>query len=85
LPENQPDAWYEDRTKFDTAWNRYGRRDIFTSGDDPINYYSGNNYYGSDLPYGLPDGMTFKFKLIVLDVCNGDKTIYTSPILTDIF
>jgi len=89
-PENQPNTWYEDRSSLDSPLNghanRYGRRGPFTSADDdPTNYYSGDDYYGYDKPNNMPHGERFKFKLVVIDVCNHNSIIYTSRVLHDNF
>ncbi|HEU4890865.1 MAG TPA: RHS repeat-associated core domain-containing protein [Vicinamibacterales bacterium] len=77
----QPGTWYEDR---DQANKRYGRRSGRYS--DPVpgggDEYRGNNYSGRDRPSGFPPGATLKFRLIVADVCDGGKTIFTSRTLT---
>ncbi len=72
----QPNTWYEDRNKNDY---RYGRRtgphsDLHRKTD----WYEGNVYDGGDYPMGIPPGDIWKFRLLVVDVCNGEKTIFTS-------
>jgi RHS repeat-associated protein len=87
-PEDQPNTWYEDRDLTDlinSPFDRYGRRGIISSGIEDNNYYDGDDYFGYDQPDRFPHGTTLKFKLIVVDVCNGTKTIYTSKILSDKF
>jgi hypothetical protein len=43
-----------------------------------FDWYSGNGYSGNDTPDGFPAGDILRFRLIVVDVCNGGNTIYTS-------
>ena len=81
-PDNQANTWYEDR---DQANHRYGRRNFPYEDLGPNNYYSGDDYDGSDAPRGLGQGITFKFKLIVVDICNHDSVIFTSKVLNDNF
>jgi RHS repeat-associated protein len=82
-PFDQPNHWYEDRDEND---NRYGRRTGIYSDPEPFDNYHGNGYTGSDDPGGdYPSGQTLKFRLIVVDVCNGGKTIYTSKTISVTF
>ncbi len=74
-PTDQPYQWYEDRDQND---KRYGRRTGPHSDLQPGDSYDGDNYSGGDRPQGFPPGVTLRFRLIVVDVCNGHKTIYTS-------
>ena len=80
-PSNAPEGtgdfrsgrWYEDRNKNNC---RYGRRNgPFACGG--LGGYSGNNYDGEDLP-NIHHHVLLGFRLIVVDVCNGGKTVYTS-------
>jgi len=62
---------------------RYGRRTgpykkLYPDG----NWYYGNEYFGGDQPAGFAHGITFRFRLIVVDVCQGGKIIYRSKTLT---
>jgi RHS repeat-associated protein len=77
FPSNdQPKNWYEDR---DQNNKRYGRRSGSYSDLQPgFDWYSGNGYSGNDTPDGFPAGDILRFRLIVVDVCNGGNTIYTS-------
>ena len=82
-PRNQPGNWYEDR---DEQGKRYGRRSGSYSDLGPGDNYSGNQYNGSDQPGGpnpppIP-GFNMRFRLIVVDVCHGGKTIYTGKTIT---
>jgi uncharacterized protein RhaS with RHS repeats len=79
-PRDQPGGWYEDR---DQNNKRYGRRSGPYSDLHPgFDYYSGNTYSGNDTPKGPSDpGFYMRFRLIVVDVCNGGKIIYTSKTL----
>jgi hypothetical protein len=71
----KPGVWYEDRDKYG---KRYGRRTGPYADPNEYNWYEGNIYYGEDQPNFHYRGELFSFRLIVVDVCNGDKTIYTS-------
>ncbi len=78
----RPNVYQEDRTSDDA---RYGHRTgpYASSGfDDPYDYYNDkdNSYHGADDPQG-GWGKIWTFHLIVRDVCNGDKIIYTSKSL----
>jgi RHS repeat-associated protein len=94
-PRDQPNQWYEDRDDAPLAnggiGTRYGRRtgpyvDKNPNGSWPYyNKYGPNNYYGEDQPAGWPAGFTLRFRLIVVDVCNRGKTIYTSKTISDNF
>lgn len=78
-PRDQPNQWYEDR---DQNNKRYGRRNGPYSDLHPgFDWYSGNGYSGNDTPRGFNHGDILRFRLIVVDVCNGGKTIYTSNTL----
>jgi RHS repeat-associated protein len=72
----QSGGWYEDR---DANNCRYGRRTgLF--GCLPVgpgNNYNGNNYDGADWP-NIHHHVLLGFRLIVVDICQGGKTIYTS-------
>ena len=84
-PENRPNIWYEDR---DPLNHRYGRRDPSTSLshlNSWDNVYFGDQYRGADRPANWPHGEKFKFKLIVVDICNHHSIIYTSKVLHDNF
>ena len=63
-------GWYEDRDKDN---KRYGRRTGSYSDPIPggIDDYHGNGYTGWDRPRGFPPGFALRFRLIVVDVCNG--------------
>lgn len=41
-----------------------------------------NEYDGWDRPSGFDPGFVLKFRLIVVDVCQGGKRVYTSKTLT---
>ena len=76
----QAGGWYEDR---DQAGKRYGRRTGPYSDPIPgIDDYHGNGYNGKDQPSGYPPGVTFRFRLIVVDKCSGGETIYTSKTIS---
>jgi len=79
-PHDQPGNWYEDR---DSSDKRYGRRNGSHSDlHQGFDFYSGNTYSGNDTPKGPNNpGFTMRFRLIVVDVCNGGNTIYTSKTL----
>jgi YD repeat-containing protein len=80
---SQPGVWYEDRDQHN---NRYGRRTgPYTDLHPGSDWYQGNRYQGSDQPSGFPAGVNLRFRLIVVDVFNGGKTIYTSRTLTVAF
>jgi RHS repeat-associated protein len=83
-PRNQPNQWYEDR---DQQNKRYGRRlpSFYSDLHPGFDFYSGNNYDGNDTPQNWPPGKAPSFRLIVVDVCNGSATIYTSKTLKVIF
>jgi len=82
-PRNQPNQWYEDR---DENNKRYGRRTGPYSDLHPnFDYYSDNRYEGNDTPQQFPPGTILSFRLIVVDVCNGSNTIFTSKTLKVIF
>jgi hypothetical protein len=75
-PDNLPNNWYEDR---DTSGTRYGRRSGSYSAPTPNwDWYGPNDYNGADTPSGSRPGFVLNFRLTVVDVCNGDKTIFTS-------
>jgi RHS repeat-associated protein len=79
-PGTVPGTWTEDRNQ---QQQRYGRRAGPYSKLYPyVNYYHGNEYDGWDRPYGFPPGVVLKFRLIVVDVCQGGKKVYTSKTLT---
>ena len=78
---SRPGVWYEDRDEHN---NRYGRRtgpysDLHSGWD----WYQGNRYSGNDTPdgTGTATGFQFSFRLVVVDVFNGGKTIFTSRTL----
>jgi len=77
----KPNTWYEDRDSDDY---RYGRRtgphSKPGSGHGFADFYSGNEYFGEDSPVIHHDDI-YSFMLTVVDVCNGERTIYmTRPI-----
>lgn len=75
-----PGTWIEDRNQ---EHRRYGRRTGHYSQLSPnVNWYHGNGYDAWDRPYGFDPGFVLKFRLIVVDVCQGGKTVYTSKTLT---
>jgi len=77
-PRDQPNQWYEDR---DANNKRYGRRSGSYSDLHPgWDWYTSNGYVGGDQPGGpgYQHGDILRFRLIVVDVCNGGQTIYTS-------
>jgi RHS repeat-associated protein len=81
-PEDQPNHYYEDRTPDNL---RYGRRTGPSSpGNQASNDYHGDGYTGWDKP-DIHHHVTLRFRLIVVDVCNGEKTIYTSKEISDVF
>jgi RHS repeat-associated protein len=88
-PRDQPNQWYEDRD--DTPLphgrigHRYGRRTGSYRDPEPFDNYRGNGYTGYDEPRGWPSGQTGRFRLIVVDVCNRGKTIYTSKTISVTF
>ena len=74
-PRFQAGGWYEDRDGND---KRYGRRTGTHSDLNPGNdWYHGNEYDGADQP-NLHHHVLLGFRLIVVDVCEGGETIYTS-------
>ena len=83
----KPGVLYEDR---DGAGTRYGRRtgpyvDRKPDGSWPdYNSYHGNEYDGKDQP-SIHHKDIFHFRLIVVDVCNGGKTIYTGKTINVTF
>jgi RHS repeat-associated protein len=78
----KPGTWYEDRSRGD---KRYGRRTGKHSHPDQYDYYTETGYSGTDEPSGYNPGTQLRFRLIVVDVCNGDRTIYTSRTITVAF
>jgi len=78
-PDTRPNTWYEDR---DQQNHRYGRRPPSTYSDlhPGFDWYSGDNYDANDTPAMWADE-TVKFKVIVVDVCNGGSTIHESKTL----
>lgn len=79
-PFDQPNQWYEDR---DGSNKRYGRRTGPYSDLHPnFDWYLGNGYDGNDTPNNFPPGTTLRFRLTVVDVCNGGATIYTSKTIS---
>ena len=80
FPSNmQTNTDYEDR---DRNGKRYGHRSGQYSDPQTYDYYYDGGYYGADQPSFLPAGTVLKFHLIVVDICNKNKTIYTSQTLT---
>ena len=75
-PRDKPGQWYEDRA---TDGKRYGRRSGPYSDPQPNDYYDADSYHGGDMPDGpnIP-GFNLRFRLIVVDTCNGGQTIFTS-------
>jgi uncharacterized protein RhaS with RHS repeats len=81
-PEDQPNQMVEDRNVDNL---RYGRRTgPYSPGNQPSNDYHGDGYTGWDMPV-LHRHVTLSFQLIVVDVCNGDSTIYTSKAISVVF
>ena len=82
----RPNTWIEDRNKFGF---RYGRRTEPHSDLDPtIDWYHDNQYDALDKPRHNPNdapGYTLSFRLIVVDVCQGGRRVYTSKTLKVIF
>ena len=81
-PFDQPGNWYEDR--FPNG-RRYGRRAGNAPGSigiplGPGNSYGPDSYDGHDRPgSNVPvPGFILSFRLIVVDVCNGNNTVATS-------
>jgi len=75
-PRDKANQWYEDR---DAQNKRYGRRSGAYSDLHPgFDWYTANGYEGNDTPGGFQHGDILRFRLIVVDVCNGGRTIYTS-------
>ena len=81
-PEDKPNQWYEDRAP---NGQRYGRRTgPYVAPSNPessYNTYGQNDYKSWDEPYGFGRGDILSFRLSVVDVCNGENTIFTSKIL----
>ena len=62
---------------------RYGRRKGRPYYDPKFpNEYHDNEYDSNDQPIGFPHRITFRFRLIVVDICRQGKIIYRSKILT---
>jgi len=81
----QPNTWIEDRDQYG---KRYGRRTGDYSDINPVNdWYQGNQYDAWDRPRHRANdpGYTLSFRLIVVDVCQGGRRIYTSKTLKVIF
>jgi RHS repeat-associated protein len=73
-------TWTEDR---DQNNKRYGRRTgPYSEPPWAGDYYHDNEFDAIDQPSGFPQGTTFRFRLIVVDVCQKGKVIYTSKTLT---
>ncbi len=70
----QSGGWYEDRSDQNC---RYGRRNAPFSCLGLNNSYNGNQYNGADQP-DIHHHVLLGFPLIVVDSCQGGKTIYTS-------
>jgi hypothetical protein len=84
----QPNQWYEDRDQLDTRYSRRTGPHVDQNSDGTWPYYNnyhGNGYTGTDQPSGFPPGVVLRFRLIVVDVCNGGKTIYTSKTINVAF
>jgi RHS repeat-associated protein len=80
-PRDKPGNWYEDRTDHNL---RYGRRAGPYSALQPGNSYGPDSYDGADTP-GSPQpipGLILSFRLIVVDTCNGGKTIASGKTIT---
>jgi len=57
----------------------YGRRTGPGAFSAPtVNNYFGNEYEGWDTPANWDPGDIVSYRLKVVDVCNGNKVIYTS-------
>jgi len=95
-PDNTPDNWHEDRSHFEEFPEiippgfptRYGHRDnnpIFSDQYLP-DQANGCLYQGSDAPTAtrIPAGFNgiWEFHLRVIDVCNGDRIVERSPVIT---
>jgi RHS repeat-associated protein len=76
-PELQDYAWHEDR---DSQDHRYGRRTGPYSGPADYDNYHDDEYDGYDRPRPRRN-QRWAFQLIVVDVCNGERLIYTSPVI----
>jgi RHS repeat-associated protein len=70
-PEDKPNQWYYDRDNF--GFMGYSRG----AGNWRCNQYSGNFYFGCDRPVMLYP-VLLKFRLVVLDNCNGGRSIFMS-------
>ncbi len=82
-PENKPNTWYEDRDRFD---KRYGRRTgDYSDLKEGFDWYGVNDYSGRDTPSDYTPGDVLSYRLIAVDVCNGDKTIFTSEKIDIVF
>ena len=82
-PWAQPGTWLEDRDEYN---KRYGRR-TGPYADPSLNDINGNEYHSDDQPGPTASGTTvpgfaLRFRLIVVDVCQGGKRIYTSKTIT---
>lgn len=82
-PWAQPGTWLEDRNEYN---KRYGRR-TGPYADPSLNDIKGNEYHSDDQPGPTASGTTvpgfaLRFRLIVVDVCQGGKRIYTSKTIT---
>jgi RHS repeat-associated protein len=79
-PWAQPGTWLEDRNEFN---KRYGRR-TGPYAQPSLNDITGNEYHSDDQPNGTGTvpGFAFRFRLIVVDVCQGGKRIFTSKTIT---
>jgi hypothetical protein len=47
-----------------------------------LDWYHGNEYEANDTPRGFGPGEILRFRLIVVDVCDGGKTIFTSKTIS---
>ena len=79
-PTSKPNTWYEDRDKDD---KRYGRHKGPQSSAGEGDQYGTDSYKGWDRPNGFAPGDVLSFRLTLVDVCNGEKTIYTSKTIKD--
>ena len=80
--DDAPQQWHEDRSP---TGNQYGHRGVAGS----YGTYSDNGFSASDQPgtsglpgFDYPTGEVLKLRLIVIDTCNGGKTVATSKTLT---
>ena len=83
----QANEWYEDRgerREDHPNGTRYGHREGQYHKPNAADYFTPTGQHGYDQPSDWDPGDILKFRLVLVDVCNG-KTLDHGPILTVTF